>query len=300
MTDARRRFGEAGRCWAEELPALLRRAAETWRLTRCVAIEPPSINFVATAWSETWGDVVLKVEAPHEVRYTEIEALGLFAGRRCCPLLAVDYPSAALLLRRLRPGTTLRALASRQRQLEIGAEMAATLPVALTVPHGLPRYRDWLDGVRRTSSMEPVAGAVLQDLLGIATVYLSEIEAGGGPEVLLHGDLHHDNILASGSDWLAVDPQGVVGPALLEAGRFIQNHLVPDGGEIDPGEADRTIGCFADALAQSRVLVAKGFFVLSVLSVLWDREMRAAEAKIETQTRQCAQILRMIEGGMMA
>lgn len=30
-------------------------------------------------------------------------------------------------------------------------------------------------------------------------------------QVLLHGDLHQDNILAHGDDWLVIDPKGVIG-----------------------------------------------------------------------------------------
>jgi len=29
--------------------------------------------------------------------------------------------------------------------------------------------------------------------------------------VLLHGDLHQDNILSHGDDWLVIDPKGVIG-----------------------------------------------------------------------------------------
>jgi streptomycin 6-kinase len=29
--------------------------------------------------------------------------------------------------------------------------------------------------------------------------------------VLLHGDLHQDNILSQGDDWLVIDPKGVIG-----------------------------------------------------------------------------------------
>jgi streptomycin 6-kinase len=44
---------------------------------------------------------------------------------------------------------------------------------------------------------------------------------------LLHEDLHHENILFQESgDWIAIDPKGVVGPKVMEFGRFIHNFLV--------------------------------------------------------------------------
>ena len=48
-----------------------------------------------------------------------------------------------------------------------------------------------------------------------------------GPDVFLHGDLHHDNILQNGNDWLAIDPKGVTGEPAYEVAAFIRNPM-PD------------------------------------------------------------------------
>lgn len=36
----------------------------------------------------------------------------------------------------------------------------------------------------------------------------------------MHGDLHHDNILKHGNDWLAIDPKGVIGDREFEIAAF--------------------------------------------------------------------------------
>jgi streptomycin 6-kinase len=46
-----------------------------------------------------------------------------------------------------------------------------------------------------------------------------------GEEVVLHGDLHHENILRSGDGWIAIDPKGMVGEREYETGAFIRNHV---------------------------------------------------------------------------
>jgi streptomycin 6-kinase len=44
--------------------------------------------------------------------------------------------------------------------------------------------------------------------------------------VLLHGDLHHDNILSLGDgSWVAIDPKGVVGDPAYEVAPFICNPM---------------------------------------------------------------------------
>jgi streptomycin 6-kinase len=44
------------------------------------------------------------------------------------------------------------------------------------------------------------------------------------PPVLLHGDLHHHNILsAERQPWLALDPKGVIGEPAYEVGALLRN-----------------------------------------------------------------------------
>jgi streptomycin 6-kinase len=45
------------------------------------------------------------------------------------------------------------------------------------------------------------------------------------PTVLLHGDLHQDNILQDGDEWLVIDPKGVIGEDAYEVGAFIRNPI---------------------------------------------------------------------------
>ncbi len=39
-------------------------------------------------------------------------------------------------------------------------------------------------------------------------------------EVLLHGDLHHDNILKNGDSWLVIDPKEFIGDLENKKGEF--------------------------------------------------------------------------------
>ena len=79
-----------------------------------------------------------------------------------------------------------------------------------------------------------------------------------GP-VLLHGDLHHGNVLsARRRPWLAIDPKGVVGERAFDAGALLYNPRLSrsvlaaywsweDGGEM-----------WEEALAFAEMLAAIG------------------------------------------
>ena len=43
------------------------------------------------------------------------------------------------------------------------------------------------------------------------------------PDVLLHGDLHHDNILQNGDDWLVIDPKSAIGSPMNEIWAFVMD-----------------------------------------------------------------------------
>jgi streptomycin 6-kinase len=241
-----------------------------------------------------YGDVILKIQGPHTERYTEIEALRIYDGRRSCRLMAVDLDSAAMLLQRARPGVHLRMLPNRAEQLAIGAEMIATLPVALPPKHGLPSYRQWLERMDRLLAGAPGIQA-LQLVLRTAGRFFHDMDADSDSPVLLHGDLHHDNILQAGPDrWVAVDPQGVTGAGFLEAGRFIQNHVLWGTGPMDENEVCRTVQVVADRLGQPWDRIAKTLFVLHALSVCWCWESHEEIVELERMCGQCQQIGSMI------
>lgn len=48
-----------------------------------------------------------------------------------------------------------------------------------------------------------------------------ELLAVNAPLVLLHGDLHHDNVIQNKDEWLAIDPHGVIGHPVNELWAFV-------------------------------------------------------------------------------
>lgn len=84
---------------------------------------------------------------------------------------------------------------------------------------------------------------------------------------LLHGDLHHDNILAGRKGtWLAIDPKGVIGEMEYEVISFLMNHLP----EADPIAAiRRRVDLFVKELHLQRERVLAWAFCHTILSAWW-------------------------------
>ncbi|HET7035478.1 MAG TPA: aminoglycoside phosphotransferase family protein [Thermomicrobiaceae bacterium] len=216
--------GEAGAAWLARLPGIVAACAERWALR----LDPPfplSYNYVVPAW-RAGEPVVLKVELP-EAGLGEIDALELFDGHGSTRLLAVDREQGALLLERLLPGTTLAALGAGddERATLIAADVMRRLWRPAPTAHGFRTLTDRaaeLATVRRRFAGG--TGPLREGLVARAESLFAELIASAAPPVLLHGDLHHGNILAAAREpWLAIDPKGVVGEPAAEVGPLLLN-----------------------------------------------------------------------------
>jgi streptomycin 6-kinase len=290
---AARQFGDAGPGWVQELPAIVSHCLGRWELSDCRPIDDLSINLVCFATSPTYGEVVLKIQGPHTERYTEMRALELYGGQRACRCLECDYERAVMLLERILPGNTLRSLAAKEEQLAMGTEMLVELPVPVDRAHGFPRYQDWIAHAFAVVERDYGPNDAIRDLMRSAWELFRE--ADDGEPFLLHGDLHHDNILRAGDGaWKVIDPQGVIGSRIFECGRFIQNHVIDDAG-IDRQQALHTIAYIAERIERPARHVAAAFYILHLLSYCWGVEMNYARDEVARGMRQCAEILSLIQ-----
>ena len=259
--------GEAGAAWLDGLPGLLETCAARWGLT----LGPPfglSFNYVAPAVRADGTAVVLKVGPPHKELWTELAALRVFDGRGSARLLDADQGLGALLLERLEPGTTLVSLPDDAEATEIAAGVMRDLWRPAPPGHTFPTVADWAGGlVRLRARFGGGTGPLPDQLVEQAEALFAELLATERDPVLLHGDLHHDNILRGRGTWLAIDPKGIVGEPAFEASAFLLNP--------SPQPADvlaRRLDIFAAAWGADRARVRGWGLARAVLSACWTIE----------------------------
>jgi streptomycin 6-kinase len=94
------------------------------------------------------------------------------------------------------------------------------------------------------------------------------------PSVVLHGDLHQDNILAAQRmPWLGIDPKGVIGEPAYEVGALLRNFF-PDLWQTEnPGEVlARRVDVLAEELGFDRERIRGWGIYQAVLSAWWSVE----------------------------
>jgi streptomycin 6-kinase len=220
--------GAAGRAWLRGLSAAVEECAARWSLEVGRPFLPLSYNYVADAARADGARLVLKLCFPGDAEAaTEREALRLFDGRGSVRLLDSDEERGALLLERLEPGTKLADLCETDD--EAATSHAASVMRSLRRPapeaHDFPSVADWGDGfARHRARFGGETGPFDARLFDEAETLFRGLNDSAGEAVLLHGDLHHENILAARrAPWLAIDPKGVIGEPAYEVGALLRN-----------------------------------------------------------------------------
>lgn len=89
-------------------------------------------------------------------------------------------------------------------------------------------------------------------------------------EIPLHGDLHHDNILASDRGWLAIDPKGLIGDPHYELANAFRNPSGSTKLAADPRRIKAMADIFASRLGLNRKRLLGFAAAHSGLSICWD------------------------------
>jgi streptomycin 6-kinase len=217
--------GEAGAAWLSRLPAIIAACARQWSVTLGRPFPNLRFNFAAPATRADGRPVVVKVCFPDREFFTEAEALRLFDGRGATRLLAADLEQGALLLERLEPGTPLSALPDDEAATTIAAHVMRQLRRPVPPEHAFPSVADWGRGFARLrAGCGGASGPLPAGLFDRAEHLFADLVDSMAEPMLLHGDLHHMNILAAQRQpWLAIDPKGVVGEPAYETGALLRN-----------------------------------------------------------------------------
>jgi streptomycin 6-kinase len=219
-------------------------------------------------------EVVLKRSKRRSDEWHSGNILRQFAGRGM--VRPYEYSEGAVLLERLRPATSLSEIALKDdaRATDILAGIIEQSSGAVPLP-GTPTVQDWGRSFER-----PVAG-VRQSVPPLLferahEIYLKLAATQSGVR-LLHGDLHHDNVLFDASrGWLAIDPKGVVGETEFEIGAMLRNPARAAGLIANKRTVERRVQQLAERLGIDAQRVLEWGFAQAVLSAVWSVEDGAA------------------------
>jgi streptomycin 6-kinase len=267
--------GPKGRAWLDRLPAILAECAGRWSLTLGDPFPNPSYHFAVQAVRTDGVPIVVKACAPTSEFAQEVEALRLFAGRGIAQLLAWDAGDEVLLLERLVPGDPLTTVDDDETATAIAADVMRQLWCPAPAEHAFPTVARWRAGLTRLRQhYGGGTGPFPAALVAEAEALYAGLSASTAEPMLLHGDLHHGNILAAQRQpWLAIDPKGLVGEPAYETGAWLRNPLPQLLESLHPGRIlARRIDQLAEALDLDRARIRGWGIYQAVLSAWWNVE----------------------------
>ena len=271
IRNIRQSYPPDGEKWLAELPELIAQASRRWDL------EPGepfllSYNYVCAARRKDGTEVVLKIGVPNVELTSEINTLRVYNGLGACRLLEADAEKGMLLLERLRPGSMLVTLKDDDQATAIAAEVMKKIHRPVPPQEGFLSLRGWFDELKKLRPrFSGGTGPFPEKTFALAEGLIRDLFAENRPQVLLHGDFHHFNILSSERGWLVIDPKGVAGPAEYEAGPLLTNPF-----NFMPGEAEairrtqRRIAILSEHLGFEPERLRLWAICHSVLSSFWD------------------------------
>lgn len=202
----------------EHLPigeARAKQLAEKWKLRLGERFKISLCAYVCEAFGHDGKEYVLKAPFDYAEERHCWATLEAFSGLGGVKILKHDVDTGSVLMPRLRLGTMLgESDLDDASATHICADLILKLRRAAKVD--TMSLEQWF----RELFDEPSSPMVDE-----ARKVYWELADSMPPPVLLHGDLHHFNILRDGEEWVAIDPKGILGNPAFEVAAFMRNRV---------------------------------------------------------------------------
>lgn len=275
---------DKGAEWLEKLPLIIELSKKRWNLKLIIPFDNLSCNFVAKALNDMNQSFVVKIGIPVKELITEIEILRSAKNYEYVKLIDYDTSLGIMLLEHLKSGESL-AKVDNELATEIASEVMRKIWMPIPEQHNLPTVSDWYKEFIVNSEKYSSNSIFPFDLLKKANKMFHQLNNSVEEKFVLHGDLHHDNILSNGNHWTAIDPKGVIGEPVFEISTFLRNNLMKNS---NPEKIlQRRIEIFNEKLGISKQRMYDWGFVQTISFALWSYENNFSEWR---ETIECAKL----------
>ena len=259
-------YGNQGEIWLKSLPNLALDIAQKYKLSKLVPVDNLSYNYVLKGFQGDYP-VILKLGLDIARLKQEYKALKAFSGFGAAEVLAEE--DGMLLLAQALPGTSLKSYFPKNdyEATNIACNVMKRLHQAQ-----IPESSNFANVNKYFETLNKDHNIPTQYLNKARRMFDRLIQT-SDKQVLLHGDLHHDNILQNGKNWLVIDPKGIIAEPAYEVATFIYN---PINELINTDSAKdiikKRITTFAKLLNLPETKIANWCFVKVVLGWIWNIE----------------------------
>ena len=179
-----------------------------------------SSNMLFAGKSSKYGSIVLKIQMNDDLD-REVSVLRLFECDYTCPIYEYSPDDRVCLLKRIWPGYSMFFETTREQRVDIFCDLYKRLRREHITECGYPTYLDLLEEGNRIIARRIDCDFMVPHLKKAADI-IAFVNSIYKERVILHGDLHHENILRdSDGRYIIIDPKGIVGDPVYDISRFI-------------------------------------------------------------------------------
>ena len=213
--------------------------------------------------------LLLKVVKQQGDEWNSGRVLKAFAGNGVARVF--EHTGGAVLIERLRPGNSLVRLVLNGKDEEATSILATVMQKMSPpeIPKSCLTTEDWAKGFDRYLASGD--NQISSQLVASAQRVYTDLCASQRQVRLLHGDLHHYNVLYdSDRGWLAIDPKGVVGELEYEVGAVLRNPFERPDLFASASTVERRLKQFSSMLSLNFERALEWGFAQAVLSAVWE------------------------------
>ncbi len=260
---------EIGHQWLLNLPTQVIQLSEKWGFEFTQTMPELSYSFVALVKCQN-KPAIIKIAPPQQSLARESLCLSSF--HKDSPIIFhFDEKSNAILMEYIYPGEPLKNL------VKAGQDEQATKIICGIIRElrfqDIPQQHSFKHLSELANDLSILKGHFDEKLLNKAIYLFQELTVDRSEDIMLHGDLHHDNILSSDHGWKIIDPHGYIGEPTAEVGAMIRNpyNCFPTDKPLRK-ILERRLSILKAELPYDIERIKAWCYCISVLSVAWTYE----------------------------
>lgn len=260
------RYGKQGTKWLSNINQIIEKYTYEFQLKNTKLVDGLGVNIVLFSTSEQYGEVVLKIIAPYPSSNTEIQLMQQYPPSYIPKCYYFNLRDRIMVQERLLPGYSLDNLNNKTKRVKIFSNIANSLLLKNDGEDNFLTYSELFKDTIKYAYDNKETFSDMMWMIEKANNIYNKIAAMNLPQYILHGDLHHKNILKSKNKWKAIDPHGMIGEKVFESSQFIRNELEIFDTSLDNFE--ELILLIEKYLGEDKQLIMQSLYVTIISKII--------------------------------
>jgi len=286
------RYGKLGQEWLDNIDNIIDQYTKQFELENIELAEKSNVNLVVFATSRQFGEVVMKLCSPTSTR--EINIMQQYSENYVPKCYYSNLDERIMILERLSPGYSLRHLENLEDRIKVFSDLSNHLFIPANGTENFLTFEEIFEKRMQYLSENKHLFSDILWMFDIAQNLYEKIQNMNLPKYILHGDLHHKNILKARENWKAIDPHGIIGERVFETSQFIRSELKISTLEKD--KINEIVSLLSAYFGEDKTLILEALYVYTLVEkTIWLIKNKENSQNISFSKTVCKILLEMLE-----